>query len=454
MPVTANIDYLKGLLIRWRIGAGRIWVKGALTLGKGRGPMKFLQSLIPICNRRREKVAKAYRAARVVDGISEQPVEDGAVAVEDENISSVGAAADLPADMDVVDLGDVTLLPGLIDAHVHLVWDASAAPHEVVASESRVLTALRCARNAVLHLRAGVTTVRDTGATDALSVDLARAVELGLIPGPRIVPTGRVIAMTGGHAWFLGREADGSDAVRHAAREELKGGASCIKFMASGGIYGGAEEPGSPQLTVEEMRAGVEEAHKAGCKVAAHAYSVAAISNALEAGVDSIEHGSFLDIETAERMREGGVYLVPTISVYAAMNAKGPELGAPDYVLRKTPEVLNASREAFQLALEAGVPIAAGTDCGAPGHPHGTLPEELRLMVEAGATPMQALRFGTATAAELLSIGDELGTLEPGKKADIVAVAGDPLEDIKALREVRLVLRGGVEFRSATETEA
>jgi imidazolonepropionase-like amidohydrolase len=224
--------------------------------------------------------------------------------------------------------------------------------------------------------------------------------------------------------------------------------------MASGGIYGDAEEPGSPQLTVEEMRAGVEEAHKAGCKVAAHAYSVAAISNALEAGVDSIEHGSFLDIETAERMREGGVYLVPTISVYAAMNAKGPELGAPDYILRKTPEVLNASREAFQLALEAGVPIAAGTDCGAPGHPHGTLPEELRLMVEAGATPMQALRFGTATAAELLSIGDELGTLEPGKKADIVAVAGDPLEDIKALREVRLVLRGGVEFRSATEPEA
>ena len=136
------------------------------------------------------------------------------------------------------------------------------------------------------------------------------------------------------------------------------------------------------------------------------------------------------------------------------MNAKGPELGAPDYILRKTPEVLNAGREAFQLALEAGVPIAAGTDCGAPGHPHGTLPEELRLMVEAGATPMQALRFGTAAAAELLSIGDQLGTLEPGKKADLVAVAGNPLKDIKALREVRLVLRSGVEVWSATEAEA
>jgi imidazolonepropionase-like amidohydrolase len=260
--------------------------------------------------------------------------------------------------------------------------------------------------------------------------------------------------MTGGHAWFLGREADGPDAVRHAVREELKGGASCIKFMASGGVYGHAEEPGAPQLTTKEMRAGVEEAHKAGRKVAAHAYSVEAISNALEAGVDSIEHGSFLDAKTAERMQEEGVYLVPTISVYAAMYAKGPELGAPDYIQRKTPELLDASREAFRLALEVGVPIAAGTDCGAPGHPHGSLPEELRLMVEAGATPMQALHCGSAAAAELLGIGEYLGTLEPGKKADLVAVSGNPLQDIGALRDVRLVLRNGVEVWPANQVEA
>ena len=170
--------------------------------------------------------------------------------------------------------------------------------------------------------------------------------------------------------------------------------------------------------------------------------------------MDSIEHGSFLDAETAERMREEGVYLVPTISVYAAMYAKGPELGAPDYIRRKTPEVLDASREAFRLALEVGVPIAAGTDCGAPGHPHGNLSEELGLMVEAGATSMQALRFGTASAAELLGIGEELGTLEPGKKADLVAVAGNPLQDIDALREVRLVLRGGVKVWPANRVEA
>lgn len=390
----------------------------------------------------------AYRAARVSGGTSERVVEDVAVVVDGGRISSVEPAGDLPPNTETVDLGDVTLLPGLIDAHVHLVWSASAEPHELVARESRALTVLRCARNAALHLEAGVTTVRDVGATDGLSVDIARAVELGVLPGPRVVAAGRAIAMTGGHGWFLGREADGPDAVRRAVREELKSGATCIKLMASGGIYGHAEEPGSPQLTVEEMRAGVEEAHKARRKVAAHAYSVEAMQNALDAGVDSIEHGSFVDEETAGRMWERGVYLVPTMSVYAAMSDRGPELGSPDYIVRKTAEVLDASREAFRLALAKDVPIAAGTDCGAPGHPHSTLPEELRLMVEAGATPMQALRFATSAAAELLGIGDEAGTLEPGKAADLVAVAGNPLEDIEALREVRLVVRRGIEVGS------
>jgi imidazolonepropionase-like amidohydrolase len=393
-------------------------------------------------------VAVAYRAARVFDGTSEGVIEDGAVVVEDGRIASVGPARGLSPNTEAVDLGDVTLMPGLVDAHVHLVWDASAKPHEVVERESRALTVLRCAKNAALHLRVGVTTVRDLGATDGLSIDVARAVELGLLPGPRVVAAGRAIAMTGGHGWFLGREADGADAVRRAAREEMKAGAACIKLMASGGVYGHAEEPGSPQLTPEEMRAGVEEAHKAGRRVAAHAYSTAAIGNALEAGVDSIEHGSFLDRDTAEMMRETGTWLVPTMSVYAAMSEKGPELGAPEYIQRKTAEVLEASRRAFRLALDAGVPMAAGTDCGAPGHPHGTLREELKLMVEAGATPQQALKFGTSGAARLLGLGNELGTLGPGKRADVLAVGGDPLRDIHALDEVRLVLRDGVEVAS------
>jgi imidazolonepropionase-like amidohydrolase len=385
----------------------------------------------------------AYRADRIVDGISDRPIDDGAILVENQRIVSVGSARDLDPGVRVVDLSGATLLPGLIDAHVHLVWSASAEPHETVSRESQALTTLRCAANAALHLRAGVTTVRDVGATDGLSVEIGRAVEMGILPGPHIMAAGRAIAMTGGHGWFLGREADGPEAVRHAVRSEIKAGADCIKFMASGGIYGHAEEPGSPQLTVREMEAGVEEAHKAGRKVAAHAYSVAAISNALDAGVDSIEHGSFLDPEMAGRMKEQGVYLVPTLSVFAAMSEKGPGLGTPAYVQRKTAEILEASREAFELAAEAGVKIAAGTDCGAPGHPHGSLPRELELMVQYGATPVQALRYGTSAAAELLGLNGETGTLEPGKRADMVAVYGNPLENIGALRAVRMVVHDG-----------
>lgn len=391
-------------------------------------------------------MAVAYRAERVIDGISEEPLENTAVLVEDGRIVSVLSEGDLPGDAGVVDLGDATLLPGLIDAHVHLVWSASAEPHALVESEPRAVTALRCADNMNKHLDAGVTAVRDVGSTDGMAIDMAQAVELGVLPGPRVVASGRAIAMTGGHGWFLGQEADGPDAVRAAVRQEIKNGAGCIKFMASGGVYGHSEEPGSPQLTLDEMRAGIEEAHKVGKKVAAHAYAGEAITNALDAGVDSIEHGSFIDKEIAERMRDLGTYLVPTMSVYASMDEKGPELGAPDYIQRKTKEVLAATQDALQTAMQAGVKIAAGTDCGAPGHPHGTLPMELRLMVEAGATPMQAIRFGTSAAAELLGL-EEVGTLEADKKADLIAVSGDPLADITNLEEIELVVLEGARLR-------
>ena len=343
----------------------------------------------------------------------------------------------------MVDLGDATVMPGLIDAHVHLVWSAGREPHVLVDQESRYLTVLRCAENCGMHLRAGVTTVRDAGSTDAIAVAVARAIELGVMPGPRVLAAGRVVAMTGGHANVLGREADGVDGVRNAVRSEMKGGAHLIKLMASGGIYGHGEEVGSPQYTVDEMRVGVEEAHKAGRKVAAHAYSPQAIANALEAGVDSIEHASFLDQECAARMRDTGTYMVPTLSTYEAMYASGQKLDLPHYIVRKTTDVMLASRAAFGLALKTGVRLAAGTDAGAPGHPHGSLPEELRLMVECGATPLDAISFGTAGGAELLGLAAETGTLEPGKRADILAVRGDPLNDIRALRNVLLVLRDG-----------
>lgn len=388
-------------------------------------------------------MTEIYRVARLIDGVRERSMEDAAVVIEGEHITAVGPARDISGGAEVRDLGNVTLLPGLIDAHVHLVWSASREPHDVVDRESRYLTVLRCAANAARHIRAGVTTIRDLGSTDGMAVDVARAIEAGVVDGPRVVAAGRAIAMTGGHSWFLGCEADGADAVRHAVRSELKAGASCIKLMASGGVYGHAEEVGAPQLTVEEMQAGVDEAHKAGVKVAAHAYSPRAINNALDAGVDSIEHGSFLDVETAERMQRQNVYLVPTLSVYQAMYDTGPELDTPDYIRGKTGEVMLASRDALLLAATADVPLATGTDCGAPGHPHGTLAEEARLMVEAGLSTDRAIQAATSAAADLLGLADEIGTIEPGKRADLLVVAGDPLSDIRALREVRHVFRNG-----------
>lgn len=193
------------------------------------------------------------------------------------------------------------------------------------------------------------------------------------------------------------------------------------------------------------MKAAVEEAHNAGKKVAAHAYSTEAVNNALEAGVDSVEHGSFIGSDSAEKMYARGAYLVPTMSVYAAMHDRGEELGSPEYIQRKTAEVVKATRQALQTAMSAGVKIVAGTDCGAPGHPHGSLPDELALMVEAGASPMQAIHSATSVASALLGLEHTVGALEADKSADIVAVAGNPLEDIKAIKDVRLVLVGGEE---------
>jgi imidazolonepropionase-like amidohydrolase len=384
----------------------------------------------------------AYRAARLFDGRSE-PVADGVVVVEGASVAYAGPSRGAPQASETVDLGDATLLPGLIDAHVHLVWSAGALPHELVRQESPYMTVLRCADNVARHLRAGVTTIRDVGSTGGMAVEVARAVEQGILRGPRVLAAGRAVAMTGGHAHYLGREADGADAVRRAVREELKAGADCIKVMASGGVYGHREEVGNPQLTVEEMSVAVDEAHKAGRKVTAHAYSSRAIANALDAGVDCLEHGSFLEGDDAERMRRDGIFLVPTLSVYRAMFDAGPALGTPDYIRRKTEAVMQASRASFRTALEAGVPTASGTDCGAPGHPHGRLAQELELMVDYGASPLQALRAATVQAAELLGLADEVGTLEAGKRADVVAVAEDPFADIRAVRDVRLVVLAG-----------
>lgn len=384
-----------------------------------------------------------YRAARVFDGHAMSRSPSRRIVVEGGLVIDV--IDDRGPERGIVDLGDATVLPGLVDAHVHLVWDGSVAPEAVVAAESAVRTAFRAAHHAALHLRAGVVAVRDLGSTDALATEVAGAVDAGLTPGPRVVAAGRAIMMTGGHVHCIGREADGIDAVRHAVRAEVKAGATCIKLMASGGVLGPpGESPGAVQLTLPELAVAVAEAHRAGRKVAAHAHSVESIVDALDAGADSIEHGSSLDGPTAERMAAGGVHLVPTLSPLRSICRNGRALGMPADVLRKATELLDLTAESFRTALEHGVPLAAGTDAGVPTQGHGQLWRELATMVELGCPAELALRAGTAGGAQLLGLGATAGRIVPGGRADLVAVPGDARLDIGALGRPSMVLLGGV----------
>jgi imidazolonepropionase-like amidohydrolase len=388
----------------------------------------------------------AIRAARVFDGSSvvdgsPEPA-GGVVTVEDGVIASVERGPEADRRQVDIDLGDCTLLPGLIDTHTHLVWDASAAPQDRVALEPPERTVLRAASHAMRHLRAGETTVRDLGATGALSVPLAQAIAEGDVPGPRVVPCGRAIAMTGGHGWELCHEADGPDAVRAAVRSEIKNGARAVKLIASGGVYGENERPEEPQLSRAEVEIAVEEAHKAGCLVAAHAYSPEVIGMLLDVGVDSIEHGSLLDAPTAQRMRQQGVALVPTLCVFDAIHsAYADRPGSP--IAAKAAEIRSKALEACRLAAENGVTIAVGTDSGAPGNPHGSVAQEMRLMAEAGLTPAEALHAATGAAAEVIGLGATAGRLAGGRAADLVAVRGDAVADVAAVRDVALVMLGG-----------
>ncbi|MDK2883018.1 MAG: hypothetical protein PWP58_1354 [Bacillota bacterium] len=384
------------------------------------------------------------RAAQLVDGTGRQPLADATLVIEDGAIKAVGGREVAYApDAKVLELPGCTILPGFIDAHVHLTMPPVGDSFKVIMSESDATTALRAAVHAKKTLESGVTTVRDMGGKNYIDLALRDAIAGGMIPGPRMLASGRPVVMTGGHGWPMAREADGPDEVRKAVREQLKAGADVIKLMATGGVMTPGVEPGSPQLTLEELKAGVEEAGKAGRRTASHAQGTTGIKNAVLAGITSIEHGIFLTDEVIELMLERGTYLVPTLVAPYWIVKKGRAAGIPDYAVKKSEDVIEAHLASFRKALAAGVKIAFGTDAGTPFNEHGANTFELELMVENGMSPMQALEAGTRVSAELLGIADKVGTLEPGKLADVVVVAGNPLDDIKAVREVRLVIKEG-----------
>jgi imidazolonepropionase-like amidohydrolase len=396
------------------------------------------------------------KAARIFDGTSEATKPNGVVVIEGNKIVAAGSGLAVPAGANVIDLGDATLLPGLIDAHVHLTMEIGPSwSQDFVDGMLRFPAeqAFYGAAYAKKTLEAGFTTVRNLGAEDYVDVGLRNAINKGLVPGPRILTAVHALGPLGGHGdgtpYPPGRVpqggpidgvCNGAEECRTAVRAQIKYGADVIKLMPSGGVLSLSDTVDSPQMTQGEISAIVDEAHNWGRKAAAHCHGDSAGKMLVAAGVDSIEHGSFLKPDTLRGMREKGIYLVPTLLAGEWTGGKADKF--PPAIAAKARAALAARSDMFKNALRIGVKIAFGTDSGVS--PHGFNGKEFALMTGLGMPAGAALRSATAVDAELLGIADRLGTLEKGKLADVVAVAGDPLQTITTMEKPVLVMKEGV----------
>ncbi len=410
-------------------------------------------------------VTTYIRAGRLFDATSDRVRENMVIVVEGNRIRSVGPAASIsiPAGSNVIDLTRATVLPGLIDCHTHLGSRADRYDEIFRFKDTPFLSAFAAVVNARKTLDAGFTTVRDVGSKPFLAVDLRNSINEGLVPGPRIVASGPGITITGGHGDLNNYSpqisvkmfpeergfqiADGVDQVRHVVRAQVKYGVDVIKILATGGVLSKGDSPGAPQFTFDELKAAAEEAHMAGRKIAAHAHGTQGIKNAILAGIDSIEHASLIDDEGIRLAKEHGTYLVMDIynDDYILNNA--PAFGLPEENIEKEKMVGRLQRENFEKAFKAGARMAFGTDAGV--YPHGDNAKQFFYMVKYGMTPAQAIRSATSSAADLIGRSKDVGTIEAGKYADIIAVAADPLQDVRALEDVGFVMKGGEVFKDA-----
>ncbi len=406
----------------------------------------------------------ALKARRLFDGKSDKVVEPGVVVVSGNKIQSVGGA--IPAGAKVIDLGDATLLPGFIDAHTHLTddFDPDYSGAELRRMQRPIAElAIRSTANARKTLLAGFTTVRDVGSSDFLDVGLRNSINAGIVPGPRMLVCVRAIGSTGGHCddgaglrfGLLNHESGPEDGVinspdqaRFAVRFNIKYGADVIKTCATGGVLSPTDDVDTPQLTQGELDALVTAAHELRRKTAAHAHGAEGAKRAIRAGIDSIEHGTFLDDEGLRMMRERGTYLVPTLSVRVGLR----ESKFPPLVQQKADLAVKAQDGMVRRALQMGVKIALGTDAAV--YPHGENALEFMFMANDGMSPAQSLRAGTSAAADLLGMQAKVGTLEAGKLADIVATPGNPLDDIKVTQNVIFVMKDGVVYRNERRNAA
>ena len=405
----------------------------------------------------------AIHAARMLDVESGHIVANPLVLVEGDRIVSVSPGGSVPAGTQVIELGNVTLLPGLIDVHVHITGDSTVSTgnyYRDILTRGPVDEAVVAHVFAKRTLDAGFTTVRSLGSDGYIDVALRNAIDRGLIEGPRILAATLPLGATGGHAdestgfapniEFHGETgvANGIDAVRARVRENVKHGADVIKFMASAGVLSNETSVGAPQYSQPEMDALVDEAHRWGKKVAAHAHGTEAIKMAIRAGVDSVEHCSFIDAEGLKLARQHGTWLVFDIYNDDFILAEYGKLGVPPAQIAKEKLVGRVQRENFRKAVQAGEKLAYGTDAGV--YPHGGNGKQFAKEVEWGMTPLQAIRSATTNAADLLGWQDKVGALKPGYFADMVAVSGDPLTDVSVLEHVGFVMKGGRVVRGAT----
>lgn len=393
----------------------------------------------------------------LLDAKSGKTLANQQIVIEGDKIVSVGPSSGpgAKAGYSIIDLSKATVLPGLIDAHVHLTFSPDNLGYESLGI-SIPREALIGARNAKITLEAGFTTVRNVAADGYTDVALRDAINAGDVPGPRMLVSGPALGITGGHCdenllpyeyhYSADGVADGVPAVQHKVRENIKYGADLIKVCATGGVMSKGDDPHASQYTQEEMRAIVADAHRLGRKVAAHAHGAEGVRWASDAGVDSVEHGHLMDDASIATLKKNGTYLVPTLYLLDWNRENMAKRNVPDYIQKKMQMVGAEAENNAKKAFQSGVKIALGTDAAV--YPHGLNAHEFEVYTRLGMTNLQAIQSSLISGADLLGWSDKVGTIEPGKWADIIAVDGDPLTDIKVLQHVRFVMKGGVVYKN------
>jgi len=393
-------------------------------------------------------MALIVKNAHLWDGVSGgEPKPGMSVVCENGRFTRIAPDAEvMPNEIDtIIDAAGRFVMPGMIDCHVHITSPGDPDSSKDAAEADSYL-ALRAAKMAELDMQAGFTTVRNMGSRNYIDLALQKAQKSGFASGARVITCGPCLTMTGGHGWMGGTEVDGCDEARKAARQNLKRGVDLIKIMATGGVMTPGVEPGSAQLTEAEIRAAVEEAHKAGRKTATHAQGSEGIKNAIRAGIDSIEHGFYLDDEILEMMLNQGVSLVPTLVAPYHIVEGGLSAGIPEYAVDKASRCAEDHLESFRRALAKGIRIGMGTDAGTPLNRHGENALELRMFVDNGMSNEQAMLCATRIAADVCDRSDSIGTIETGKIADMLIIDGNPLEDISILvakTPIKIVIMDG-----------